>query len=196
MASEPGSWVAAGLRLVSLAERRSRGSGGLWAPSKARAGVPLARLRCSLRAWAFIPEMGGAGVNRLVQWRPPRALQHPVSGSSSHTCSGATGLPGRDGRLRPPAPSVQAGTSGSPRARQQGSRWGSLVQGHPREPQGIPAKRHLTPGPCPAPGPSCQPTCVCAPVHAQCAATDVMRAALEPPSPRGSGEAAPEPAVA
>lgn len=51
-----GPGVVAELRLLSLTVRRSRGVGGLWAPSEARAGVPLARLRCSLRAWAFIPE--------------------------------------------------------------------------------------------------------------------------------------------
>lgn len=69
MASWPGSW-AAGLRLVSLAERRSRGAGGLRAPPKARAGVPLARLRCSLRAWAFIPETEATRVNSRSPWRP------------------------------------------------------------------------------------------------------------------------------
>lgn len=55
-----GLWTAsgsmvAGLRLVSLTERRSRVGGELWAASEVRAGVPLARTRCSLRAWAFIP---------------------------------------------------------------------------------------------------------------------------------------------
>lgn len=59
MASGPrssGPWAVTELRLVSLTVRRSRDVGGLWAAPEARAGVPLARLRCSLRAWAFIPE--------------------------------------------------------------------------------------------------------------------------------------------
>ena len=47
--------VGAGLRLVSLTVRRSLVGGELWAASEVRAGVPLARMRCSLRAWAFIP---------------------------------------------------------------------------------------------------------------------------------------------
>lgn len=47
--------VGVGLRLVSLTVRRSPVGGELWAVSEVRAGVPLARIRCSLRAWAFIP---------------------------------------------------------------------------------------------------------------------------------------------
>lgn len=66
MASRAGSsgpWAAsgrlvAGLRLVSLTVRRSRGGGELQAAPGAGPDVPLARIRCSLRAWAFIPETG------------------------------------------------------------------------------------------------------------------------------------------
>ena len=62
--------AAAELRLVSLPVRRSRAGGGLWAPPAAGAGVPLARLRCSLRAWALIPEKQPCGVSRAsLQFR-------------------------------------------------------------------------------------------------------------------------------
>lgn len=55
-----GLWAASGgmgpgLRLVSLTVRRSWVGGECWVASEVRAGVPLARMRCSLRAWAFIP---------------------------------------------------------------------------------------------------------------------------------------------
>lgn len=98
MASWPGSsgpWAAAGLRLVSLTARRSRAGGGLRAAPEARAGVPLARLRCSLRAWALIP---GTEAERGKRSEPPagpsgpRAREPPLTlGAGLRACVGAAG---------------------------------------------------------------------------------------------------------
>lgn len=112
MASWPGSW-AAGLRLVSLAERRSRDAGGLRAPPEARAGVPLARLRCSLRAWAFIPETEATQGEQPqpMEARPhalPTPTQEPPLLTARAACQPVWGtLPSRSswpGHLQHPPP--------------------------------------------------------------------------------------------
>lgn len=81
-----GSRVEAELRLVSLTVRHSRGGGGgLRAPPAARAGVPLARLRCSLRAWAFIPEKQPCEVSR-AQAQASGATPHAGHCSVQQAC--------------------------------------------------------------------------------------------------------------
>lgn len=213
MASGPGSWVAAGLRLVSLAERRSRGSGRLRAPSKARAGVPLARLRCSLRAWAFIPEMGGA------QGKQPEPVEANLQGPSAPREAPLTPAQGRGpARERLQAPPTDPLPPGQalPTAPEPGSRAAAGLSA-PEAPVGAPGHTllapgpsprgskpttasmtagspywcHLTPGPCPATWPILPAhACVHSRVRASCCDCCDGSCPLNPCSPRGSREAA------
>lgn len=113
--------AAAELRLVSLTVRRSRAGGGLREPPAAGAGVPLARLRCSLRAWALIPEKQPGGVSRA---RPPV----PGSGHRSGSCCS----PLRPAGLGEPQESAHGPHPG--RLRTLGAPPGARQPGHP-EPQ-------------------------------------------------------------
>lgn len=142
--------AAAELRLVSLTVRRSRAGGGLRVPPAAGAGVPLARLRCSLRAWALIPEKQPCGVSRA---RPPV----PGSGHRSHSLLHLAGL-------------GEPQDSATDRILEGWAPWGlpqepdSAAVLNPKHPTG--ARQHPAVGPCGMPSPTrplahLSPACAC-----------------------------------